>query len=99
MCYPNPEVPRTSVSAAPLVFAGYGIGAPSLGYDDYAGLDVKGKVVVVTREEPKQFPAAVRLYNTDVLTILQTAARHGAVGVLLAFPNPSTKLPNFSQAW
>ncbi|QIL74424.1 M28 family peptidase [Hymenobacter sp. HDW8] len=95
--YPNPEVPRTSVTAAPMVFAGYGISAPSLGYDDYAGLDVKGKVVVVTREAPKQFPAAVRLYNIDVLTILQTAARHGAVGVLLAFPKPSTKLPNFSR--
>ncbi|WP_262892578.1 M28 family peptidase [Hymenobacter qilianensis] len=95
--YPNPEVPRTSVTAAPLVFAGYGISAPGLGYDDYAGLDVKGKVVVVTREEPKQFPAAVRLYNIDVLTILQTAARHGAVGVLLAFPKPSSKLPNFSR--
>ncbi|MBC6607819.1 M28 family peptidase [Hymenobacter sp. BT188] len=95
--YPNPEVPRTSVTAAPMVFAGYGISAPSLGYDDYAGLDVKGKVVVVTREAPKQFPAAVRLYNIDVLTILQTAARHGAVGVLLAFPKPSTKLPNFGR--
>ncbi|SMC00363.1 peptidase M28 [Hymenobacter roseosalivarius DSM 11622] len=95
--YPNPEVLRTTIAAAPLVFAGYGISAPSLGYDDYAGLDAKGKVVVVTREEPKQFAAAVRLYNTDVLTILQTAARHGAVGVLLAFPKPTARLPNFSK--
>jgi hypothetical protein len=37
---------------APLVFAGYGITAKDSNYDDYAGLDVKGKVVVVLRYEP-----------------------------------------------
>lgn len=37
-----------------IVFAGYGISAPELGYDDYEGLDVKGKVVVVLRKEPQQ---------------------------------------------
>jgi hypothetical protein len=39
---------------APLVFAGYGISAKELDYDDYAGLDVKGKVVIVIRKEPDQ---------------------------------------------
>jgi hypothetical protein len=39
---------------APLVFAGYGISAPSLGYDDFQGLDVEGKVLVVLRQEPQQ---------------------------------------------
>lgn len=95
--YPNPEAFGTAVSAVPLVFAGYGISAPGLGYDDYFGLDVKGKVVVVTREAPRQFPDAVRLYNTDLLTILQTAARHGAAGVLLALPKPAAKVPNLSR--
>ena len=37
---------------AEVVFAGYGISAPERGYDDYAGLDVKGKVVVVLRRAP-----------------------------------------------
>jgi len=37
-----------------LVFAGYGISAPDLGYDDYAGLDVKGKVVVVAQDFPRE---------------------------------------------
>lgn len=36
-----------------LVFAGYGISAPELEYDDYAGLDVKGKVVIVIRKQPR----------------------------------------------
>ncbi len=39
---------------APVVFAGYGIKAPSLKYDDFAGLDCKGKVVVAFRHEPRE---------------------------------------------
>ncbi|HEX3870076.1 MAG TPA: hypothetical protein VHV77_06550, partial [Pirellulales bacterium] len=39
---------------APLVFAGYGITAKDLDYDDYADLDVKGKAVIVFRHEPQQ---------------------------------------------
>lgn len=36
----------------PVVFAGYGISAPSIGYDDYAGLDVRGKIVLALRYAP-----------------------------------------------
>jgi hypothetical protein len=39
---------------APLVFVGYGVEAPKKGYDDYAGLDEKGKVVVILRRVPRQ---------------------------------------------
>jgi len=39
---------------APLVFAGYGISAPPLNYDDFAGIDVKGKVVMMLRYEPQE---------------------------------------------
>lgn len=38
-----------------LVFAGYGITAPEYNYDDYAGVDVKGKIVIVLRHEPQEF--------------------------------------------
>jgi aminopeptidase YwaD len=41
------------LAGAPLAFAGYGISAPDKGYDDYAGLDVKGKIVLVIRTEPE----------------------------------------------
>ena len=37
-----------------VVFAGYGITAPPLGYDDYAGLDVRSRVVVVMTGEPRE---------------------------------------------
>ncbi len=38
-----------------MVFAGYGITAPEYNYDDYAGLDVKDKIVIVLRHEPQEF--------------------------------------------
>src|ERR1051325_2362049 len=38
---------------APVVFVGYGIAAPPLGYDDYAGVDLKGKVALMLRYEPR----------------------------------------------
>jgi len=41
--------------AGPVVFAGYGITAPAYHYDDYAGIDVKGKLVLVLRHEPQEF--------------------------------------------
>ena len=37
------------------MFAGYGITAPEYDYDDYAGIDVKGKIVMLLRHEPQEF--------------------------------------------
>lgn len=39
---------------APVIFVGYGITAPDAEYDDYAGVDVEGKVVLILRKEPDQ---------------------------------------------
>ncbi|WP_239692038.1 PA domain-containing protein [Hymenobacter coccineus] len=83
MFYPNPGQAQVAAEA-PLVFAGYGISAPELGYDDYAGLDAQGKIVVLTRQPLRQFGDNEQQYFNDLRTKLETAARHGAVGVLLA---------------
>jgi Peptidase family M28/PDZ domain/PA domain len=45
---------NTASFDAPLVFVGYGITAPELHYDDYTGIDAKGKIVVVLRHEPQE---------------------------------------------
>ena len=82
--YPSPELPATSVTNAPLVFAGFGISAPELGYDDYAGLDVKGKVVVIVRGAPRTFASTVASASQDLSGILEAAAQHGAVGLIVA---------------
>ncbi|HET6554498.1 MAG TPA: M20/M25/M40 family metallo-hydrolase [Dyella sp.] len=87
---------------APLVFAGYGITAPELGYDDYAGLDAKGKVVVVFDHEPQEKIANSTFngtgntrYATTYVKVLN-AQEHGAVAVLVA-PEPSHNHPSAQE--
>jgi len=46
--------PPPAFDDVPLVFAGYGISAPGLGYDDYAGVDVRGAAVLVLTHEPQE---------------------------------------------
>lgn len=94
--YPNPE--RAKVfQQSQLVFAGYGITAPELKYDDYQGLDVDGKIVVVLRGAPKAFPSTVAAASQDLLMIMQNAARHRAQGVLVVSPNPKAPLPSVKR--
>ena len=98
--YPSPELAATRVTDAPLAFAGYGISAPELGYDDYAGLDVKGKVVVIVRGAPRTFASTVASASQDLAGLLKAAINHGAVGLLLASahagPLPNLKTGTYS---
>ena len=48
------KVPSAELTDVPLVFAGYGISAPALDYDDYAGIDVRDKAVIVFSHEPQE---------------------------------------------
>ena len=102
----DPEVagsfPEDRDVDAPLVFAGYGITAPELGYDDYAGLDVKGKAVVVFDHEPQEKNASSTFngtgntrYATTYVKVLN-AQEHGAVAVLVA-PEPSHNHPSSQE--
>lgn len=66
--------------AAPLVFAGYGLDMPTRGFDDYRGLDVRGKIVVVLDGYPEGTPSDVGAHlNSEKATM---AARRGAVGLV-----------------
>ena len=77
----------SGVVTGPLVFAGYGASASEFGYDDYTGMDVKGKVVVILRYEPSGFSA--RSGNTgltihsQLITKAINARNHGARAVVL----------------
>jgi len=51
---------------APALFAGYGIAAPDLGYDDYEGIDAKGKVVIVLRHAPAYDDRESPFFRPDV---------------------------------
>jgi hypothetical protein len=94
--YPNPSVPEVKTSAD-LVFAGYGISEPSLGYDDYAGLDVKGKIVLITRGAPEKFSSSVAAHTMNSAQILKVAAEHGAVGVIIGLADSAARLNNMSK--
>jgi len=72
-----------------MVFVGYGITAPEYHYDDYAGVDVQGKIVVALRHEPQEFDEksvfAGRLYteHAQFWSKAVNAKMHGARGVIL----------------
>lgn len=79
--YPHFEEKSTSLTA-PLVFAGYGISAPDMNYDDFKGIDVKGKIIVIVSGAPEGFPSTIRSHSLGRTTIVKTALAKGAVGVL-----------------
>ncbi|HEY2819504.1 MAG TPA: M28 family peptidase [Candidatus Acidoferrum sp.] len=84
---------------AAVVFAGYGITAPELHYDDYRGIDVHGKIVLLFDHEPQETdPNSVfngtgnTRYATTRVKVLNAQA-HGAVGVLIV-GEPNRKHPS-----
>ena len=80
---PNPTANATAIDA-PIVFAGYGITAPQKNYDDYKGLDVKGKVVLIIRGAPASFSSSESAASMNVATVQKNALKHGAIGVITA---------------
>src|SRR5579862_3504920 len=72
-----------------VVFAGYGITAPEYNYDDYAGLDVKGKIVLLLRHEPQEFDdksvfeGKVYTAHAQIFSKAANAKIHGAKAVLM----------------
>jgi Peptidase family M28/PA domain len=86
--------------SGPVVFAGYGISAPELGYDDYAGIDVKGKIVLIFNHEPQEndansvFNGTGNTRYTNATYKALNAQRHGAIGILtMADPNHPAAQP------
>lgn len=85
----RPDFARDAVDVqAPAVFAGFGIVAPELGRDDYAGLDVRGKVVVYISGAPGTFPHNQRAYYSSAQVKEELAAAHGAIGIVMVKSNP-----------
>ena len=73
---------------APIVFVGYGVVAPEFGWDDYAGVNVKGKVVLCIvgdppSDDPKFFGGKALTYYGRWTYKFEEAARHGAAGALI----------------
>ncbi len=81
---------RVELVDSPLVFAGYGIVAPEFGWNDYQGLDVAGKTVVVLVNDPGFDSGDAEVFNGKAMTYygrwtykFEEAARQGAAGILV----------------
>jgi Zn-dependent M28 family amino/carboxypeptidase len=92
---PGDAKPAHAINAE-LVFVGYGIAAPEEGWDDYKGLDCKGKILVMmvndpmpTAAEPKRFAGKALTYYGRWTYKFEEAARRGAAGVLLIHTDAS----------
>ncbi|WP_343546912.1 M28 family peptidase [Sphingobium yanoikuyae] len=83
--------PRIEVKDSPVVFVGYGINAPEKGWNDYAGLDVKGKTVLILVNDPDyQTPGLTGPFNGRAMTYygrwtykFEEAARQGAAAAII----------------
>jgi len=69
--------------SAEVVFGGYGITAPSIGYDDYSGISVRGKIVLAIVGTPPSSRFSQDYYG-HAYKKAENALRHGAVGLILA---------------
>ncbi|MEP9358210.1 M28 family metallopeptidase [Sphingomonas sp. KR3-1] len=84
-------VPKVAIKDSDVVFVGYGINAPERGWNDYAGLDVKGKTVVILVNDPDyQTPEAKGLFEGRAMTYygrwtykFEEAARQGAATAII----------------
>ena len=78
-----------TATSVPVVFAGYGITAPEYNYDDYAGMDVKDKFVLILRHEPQEndpnsvFEGRQTTKHSTFVNKAVNAKMHGARGVVL----------------
>jgi Zn-dependent M28 family amino/carboxypeptidase len=85
------EVPRTALANSELVFVGYGINAPERGWNDYAGIDMRGKIAVILVNDPDNASEGLTgTFNGKAMTYYgrwtykyEEAARQGAAGALI----------------
>lgn len=83
--------PKIAVKDSPVVFVGYGINAPEKGWNDYAGVDVKGKTVIILVNDPDyETPGLTGPFNGRAMTYYgrwtykyEEAARQGAAAAII----------------
>jgi len=92
--------PQIEVKDSDIVYAGYGVVAPEYQWNDYAGLDVKGKTVVVLINDPGWGNHDATLFKGDAMTYygrwtykLEEAARHGAAACLIVHETAGAAYP------
>jgi Zn-dependent M28 family amino/carboxypeptidase len=91
------QADKGAIKNAELVFVGYGIQAPELGWDDFKGKDLKGKVLLMLNNDPDWDPAlfagTTRLWYGRWDYKYLSAARQGAAGAIIIHTTPSAGYP------
>ena len=95
--YDQTQQPLSEIDA-PIVFVGYGIRAPEYNWDDYKGVDVKGKVLLMLVNEPSSndpsfFKGNALTYYGRWTYKYEEAARRGAVGAILIHQEKMASYP------
>jgi PA domain len=92
--------PRVAVENAPLVFVGYGIVAPELNWNDYAGADLRGKIAVILINDPDFETGDDRGFGGRAMTYygrwtykFEEAARQGAAGAIIVHETAPAAYP------
>jgi len=79
--------------SAPLVFAGYGLKVPESNYDDFEGLDVRGKIVVIFSGSPAQIPGPLASHYQTMAERWKALRAAGVVGVVTLMNPASMDIP------
>lgn len=91
------QAEKAAISDAEVVFVGYGIQAPEYDWDDFKGQDLKGKVLLMMNNDPdwdpKLFGGETRLWYGRWDYKYLSAAKQGAVGVIIIHTEPSAGYP------
>ena len=92
--------PTVNIENAPLVFVGYGINAPELGWNDYAGVDMRGKIAVILINDPDFETGDDRGFGGRAMTYygrwtykFEEAGRQGAAGAIIIHETAAAAYP------
>lgn len=92
--------PVIRVENAPLVFVGYGVNAPELGWNDYAGIDMRGKIAVILINDPDFDTGDDRGFGGRAMTYygrwtykFEEAGRQGAAGAIIIHETAAAAYP------
>ena len=88
-CYFGTRADLAPEVEAPLVFVGYGLSVPEKNYDDFAGLDLKGKIAVTLAGSPADMPTALASHYQSAAEKWGGMRKAGAIGVI-SIPNPAS---------
>ena len=93
-------VPEASLADSPLVFVGHGVVAPEFGWDDYAGIDMKGKTAVILINDPGFATNDASLFRGRAMTYygrwtykFEEAARQGAAAAIIIHDDKPAAYP------